>query len=57
MPPCGDFHLFEPLFLRRLFFLSVLYHFLRVVADLRMNKQAVPSIRQGEDDDMKNEQF
>ena len=35
MPPCGDFHLFEPLFLRRLFFLSVLYHFLRVVADLR----------------------
>ena len=37
MPPCGDFHLFEPLFLRRLFFLSVLYHFLRVVADLRIN--------------------
>ena len=36
MPPCGDFHLFEPLFLRRLFFLSVLYHFLRVVADLRL---------------------
>ena len=35
MTPCGDFHLFEPLFLRRLFFLSVLYHFLRVVADLR----------------------
>ena len=37
MPPCGDFHLFEPLFLRRLFFLSVLYHFLRVVADLRLS--------------------
>ena len=35
MPPYGDFHRFEHLFLRRLFFLSVLYHFLRVVADLR----------------------
>ena len=36
MPPYGDFHRFEHLFLRRLFFLSVLYHFLRVVADLRI---------------------
>ena len=41
MPPCGDFHLFEPLFLRRLFFLSVLYHFLRVVADLRILKDVI----------------
>ena len=39
MPPYGDFHRFEHLFLRRLFFLSVLYHFLRVVADLRINKR------------------
>ena len=36
MPPYGDFHRFDHLFLRRLFFLSVLYHFLRVVADLRI---------------------
>ena len=36
MPPYGDFRRFEHLFLRRLFFISVLYHFLRVVADLRI---------------------
>ena len=38
MPPYGDFHRFEHLFLHRLSFLSVLYLFLRVVADLRINK-------------------
>ena len=38
MPLYGDFHRFEHLFLHRLSFLSVLYLFLRVVADLRINK-------------------
>ena len=34
MPPYGDFCSFEALLQRRLFALSVLYYFLRVVANL-----------------------
>ena len=44
MPPYGDFHRFEHLFLRRLLFLSVLYHFLRVVADLRLCERILVEI-------------
>ena len=54
MPPYGDFHRFDHLFLRRLFFLSVLYHFLRVVADLREDIH-VSSFYEKEEPDYNNE--